>query len=217
LSQESISSSLSISLRFESSCSSSKIVDDVEKTDDQPPVNEQMQKIPQYMSKEEEQKIVDFVKSHTTTGLKDVQSTNNEKNLADPVLRSASEESIPSSFTNYKKQAQTQNSNLNDMYNDAAKIKSQDDTFKIATSNVAESIGTIKINSELAKLKSQKDSILGELKQIQQQIEIGRHEHEKLLTEEAVLNKEFNIIKKELSVVTSERDSVIGELKHLVL
>jgi len=193
-----------------------KIVDTVEKTDNQPPINEKTQKIPQYMSKEEEQKMVDFVKSHTTTGLKDVQSTNSEKNFAGKSLRSASEENVPSSFTNYKKQTQTQNSNLDAIYNDAAKIKSQDDDrFKITTSNVEESIGTIKINSELAKLKSQKDSILGELKQILQQKEIGQHEYEKLLADEAVLNKEFDIIKKELSVITSERDSVIGELKHL--
>jgi len=191
-----------------------KIVDPIEKTDNQPPINEKTQKIPQYMSKEEEQKMVDFVKSHTTTGLKDVQSTNSEKNFAGKSLRSASEENIPSSFTNYKKQTQTQNSNLNDIYNDAAKIKSQDDRFKIATSNVTESSGTIKINSELAKLKSQKDSILGELKQIQQQKEIGRLEYEKLLTEEALLKKEFDTIKKELSVITSERDSVIGELNQ---
>jgi len=192
-----------------------KIVDSREKTDDQPPVNEQMQKISQNMSEEEEQKIVDFVKTHTTTGLRDAQSTNNEKNLAGHALKSASEEIIPSSFTNYKKQTQTQSSNLNDMYADASKIKSKDDTFKIATSNVAESIGSKQINSELAKLKSQKDSILGELKQIQQQNETSRHEYEKLLTDEAVLKNELNTIKKELGIITSERDSVVGELKHL--
>jgi len=192
-----------------------KIVDSVEKTDDQPPVNDQIRKIPQNMSKEEEQKLADFVKIHTTTGLKDVQSTNNEKKLTDQGLKTASEESIPSSFTNYKKQTQTQNSNLNDIYKEATKIKSQDNRFKIATSNVTEIIGSRQVNSELAKLKSQKDSILGELKQIQQQIDIGRHEYEKLLTEEAILKKELDTNKKELSIIKSERDSVIGELKHI--
>jgi len=148
-----------------------KIVDAAEKTDDQPPVNEQIQKISQNMSKEEEQKILDIVKTHTT-GLKDTQSTNNEKNLADSVLKSASKENIPSSFTNYKKQTQTQNSNLNDVYNAATKIKSQDNTFKIATSNMPETMGSGQIRYELSKLKSEKDSTLGELKQIQQQKEI---------------------------------------------
>jgi len=80
-----------------------KIVDSREKTDDPSPVNEQMQKISQNMSKEEEQKLADFVKIHTTTGLKDAQSTNNEKKFTDQELKTASEESIPSSFTNYKK------------------------------------------------------------------------------------------------------------------
>jgi len=61
-----------------------KIVDTKEKTDDQLPVNDQMRKISQNMSKEEEQKLADFVKIHTTTGLKDVQSTNNEKKVYRP-------------------------------------------------------------------------------------------------------------------------------------
>jgi len=64
-----------------------KIVDNEEKTDDQPPVNDQMQKISQNMSKEEEQKLADFVKIHTTAGLKDVRSTNNEKKFTDQGLK----------------------------------------------------------------------------------------------------------------------------------